>query len=59
MSGLYTNNDAVPFRYTPNIQTFVTPAGTEGLFAPGIMTVARALTDNDVYIYSICLFTIS
>ena len=42
------SSDAVPFRYTPNLQHFVNPIGMEALFCPGIVAIARALTKPEV-----------
>ncbi|KAL5037675.1 transcription-associated protein 1 [Batrachochytrium dendrobatidis] len=41
---LFTNNEAVPFRFTPNIQHFLTPIGVEGVFVASLMAVGRSLT---------------
>ena len=43
----FTNGEAVPFRLTPNIQTFVTPIGIEGLLVTSVATIARALTESE------------
>ncbi|KAI8819858.1 uncharacterized protein EV422DRAFT_620718 [Fimicolochytrium jonesii] len=42
---LFTNSEPVPFRFTPNIQHFVTPIGVDGVFAPSIQAIGRALTE--------------
>jgi hypothetical protein len=42
------NKDTVPFRYTPNIQTFIGEVGLEGLFSCAIMAVARCLSEPEV-----------
>jgi transformation/transcription domain-associated protein len=42
------NKDSVPFRYTPNIQTFIGEVGLEGLFSCAIMAVARCLSEPEV-----------
>ncbi|KAF2754000.1 hypothetical protein EJ05DRAFT_457386 [Pseudovirgaria hyperparasitica] len=44
---LFHNPEPVPFRLTPNIQTFMGPLPTEGIFAPAIMTIARCLTEPE------------
>lgn len=41
------NGESVPFRFTPNIQNFVTPIGIEGLFTSSLMAVARCLTEPE------------
>jgi len=41
------NKDTVPFRYTPNIQTFIGDVGLEGLFSCAIMAVARCLSEPE------------
>ena len=47
-SALLTNSDPVPFRLTPNIQHFITPAGLEGLFSSALLSIARSLCDAEV-----------
>jgi transformation/transcription domain-associated protein len=42
------NKDTVPFRYTPNIQTFIGEVGLEGLFSCAIMAIARCLSEPEV-----------
>lgn len=42
------NNEAVPFRYTPNFQRFITPIGTEGLLTSSMLAIARCLTESEV-----------
>ncbi|ELU45462.1 Histone acetyltransferase SAGA, TRRAP/TRA1 component, PI-3 kinase superfamily TRA1 [Rhizoctonia solani AG-1 IA] len=41
------NAEAVPFRFTPNMQHFVTPIGIEGLMTSGMMAIARGLTEPE------------
>ncbi len=48
ISHIFSSNESVPFRFTPNIQHFVTPVGTEALLVPGIVAIARALTKPEV-----------
>lgn len=43
----FGNGEPVPFRLTPNIQTFVTPISIEGLLVTSVATIARALTENE------------
>jgi transformation/transcription domain-associated protein len=45
---VFASNDAVPFRFTPNMQRFIGPLFTEGVFTSGIMVIARCLTEPDV-----------
>ena len=42
------SSEAVPFRFTPNMQHFVTPNGMEGLMTSGIMAIGRCLTEPEV-----------
>ncbi|SGY18766.1 BQ5605_C014g07468 [Microbotryum silenes-dioicae] len=44
----FFNNEAVPFRFTPNFQRFITPIGTEGLLTSSMMAIARCLTESEV-----------
>ncbi|KAI9000171.1 phosphatidylinositol kinase, partial [Gaertneriomyces semiglobifer] len=44
---LFSNGEPIPFRFTPNIQTFLTPVGVDGVFAASLQGVARALTEPD------------
>ncbi|KAI8907173.1 hypothetical protein EDD86DRAFT_232632 [Gorgonomyces haynaldii] len=50
---LFTSNEAVPFRLTPNIQHFMTPVGIEGLFTACLMSIGRSLTEpvNEMHDY--------
>lgn len=41
------NNEPVPFRLTPNMQTLMGPLSLEGIFAPAVMTVARCLIEPE------------
>ncbi|PSN75346.1 hypothetical protein BS50DRAFT_671522 [Corynespora cassiicola Philippines] len=41
------NNEPVPFRLTPNLQTMLGPLNLEGIFAPAVMTVARCLIEPE------------
>ncbi|KAH3950531.1 hypothetical protein HBH53_074330 [Parastagonospora nodorum] len=41
------NSEPVPFRLTPNMQTMMGPLNMEGIFAPAVMTVARALIEPE------------
>jgi len=44
---LFGSNEPVPFRFTPNIQTFITPIGVEGVFTNIMMSIARSLTEPE------------
>jgi len=44
---LFSNPDPVSLRLTPNMQMLMGPLVTEGVFAPSIMVIARALTEPD------------
>ena len=45
---LFNNPEAVQFRLTPNMQMLLGPIVTEGIFAPSLMAIARALQhDSD------------
>lgn len=44
----FVNAEAVPFRFTPNFQRFITPVGTEGLLTSAMMAISRCLTETEV-----------
>ncbi|THH01673.1 hypothetical protein EW026_g1062 [Hermanssonia centrifuga] len=44
---LLASADAVPFRFTPNMQHVIGPVLTEGILAPSIMAIARCLTEPE------------
>ncbi|KAJ3171894.1 hypothetical protein HDU87_008212 [Geranomyces variabilis] len=44
-TSLFANSEPVPFRFTPNIQHFLTPIGVEGVFATSLQAIGRALTE--------------
>ena len=44
----FHNNEPVPFRLTPNLQTFITPIGIEGVLVSALMSIARCLTESEV-----------
>ena len=48
MAPVLTTTDAVPFRFTPNIQDFIGPIMTDGIVTAGIVAIARSLTDPEV-----------
>lgn len=50
---LFTNNEAVPFRLTPNFQHFITDVGMEGVFSTALMSIGRALVEpvNEIHDY--------
>ena len=39
--------EQVPFRLTPNMQSFMTASGLEGIFATSLMSIARSLTEPE------------
>ncbi|KAI7824749.1 FAT domain-containing protein, partial [Gamsiella multidivaricata] len=43
----FSNSEPVPFRFTPNIQHFITPTGVEGVFTSSLMSIARCLTEPE------------
>ncbi|KAK4147258.1 uncharacterized protein C8A04DRAFT_9288 [Dichotomopilus funicola] len=43
----FHNQEPVPFRLTPNLQTLMGPLATEGIFASAIMAIARCLTEPE------------
>ncbi|KAF8138723.1 FAT domain-containing protein [Boletus edulis] len=54
---VFASNDAVPFRFTPNMQKFLGPIFTEGVLTSGIMVIARCLTEPDFGLeQQLCLF---
>ncbi|KAI7885947.1 uncharacterized protein EV154DRAFT_427566 [Mucor mucedo] len=54
---LFGNGEAIPFRFTPNIQEFITPIGIEGLFTSCLMATARCLTEPEFELDQyLCLF---
>lgn len=40
--------ETTPFRLTPNIQDFITPAGTEGLLTASMVAIGRGLCEPEV-----------
>ncbi|KAJ3722891.1 FAT domain-containing protein [Lentinula raphanica] len=44
---IFATSDIVPFRFTPAFQTFFGPIVTEGIFAPSLMAMGRALTETE------------
>ncbi|EON62943.1 hypothetical protein W97_02169 [Coniosporium apollinis CBS 100218] len=44
---LFHNQEQVPFRLTPNLQTLMGPLATEGIFAPAMQAIARCLTEPE------------
>ncbi|KXS11669.1 hypothetical protein M427DRAFT_158085 [Gonapodya prolifera JEL478] len=46
-NALLGSSEKVPFRLTPNIQTFMTPTGVEGVFTSSLMAIARSLTEPE------------
>ncbi|KAH8882770.1 hypothetical protein GQ53DRAFT_847315 [Thozetella sp. PMI_491] len=43
----FHNQEPVPFRLTPNLQTLMGPLATEGIFSSAIMAIARVLTEPE------------
>lgn len=43
----FNNPEPVPFRLTPNLQTFMGPIHTEGIYGCAIMAIARCLTEPE------------
>jgi len=55
---VFATNDAIPFRFTPNMQHFIGPIFTEGILASGIMAIARSLTEPEFELeQQLCLFS--
>ncbi|KAF8640045.1 hypothetical protein AX17_001287 [Amanita inopinata Kibby_2008] len=44
---IFATSDVVPFRFTPNMQTFLGPIFTEGILTSGIMAIARSLIEPE------------
>ena len=47
-SCLYTNQEAVPFRFTPNLQRYIGVTGIEGPFSSALMSLGMALSEPEV-----------
>lgn len=47
----FANQEAVPFRFTPNIQHFISPVGIEGVFTSSVLSIANSLTEVYEIIY--------
>ena len=45
---VFHNNEAIPFRFTPNIQVIMGPIAIEGIYSCAIMAIARCLTEPEV-----------
>lgn len=43
----FHNQEPVPFRLTPNLQTLMGPLATEGIYSCSVMAMARCLTEPD------------
>ena len=43
----FHNQEPVPFRLTPNLQTLMGPLATEGIYSASIMAIARVLTEPE------------
>ncbi|PFH52762.1 hypothetical protein AMATHDRAFT_1809 [Amanita thiersii Skay4041] len=44
---VFATSDVVPFRFTPNMQTFLGPIFTEGILTSSMMAIARSLTEPE------------
>lgn len=44
---VFQNSEAVPFRFTPTIQTLMGQIGVEGVFSCSLMAIARCLTEGE------------
>ncbi|EJF61235.1 atypical/PIKK/TRRAP protein kinase [Dichomitus squalens LYAD-421 SS1] len=56
-NALFTSQDAVPFRFTPNMQHLLGPIFTEGILAASIMSIGRCLTEPECELeHQLCLF---
>jgi len=44
---MFHNNEAVPFRLTPNLQMLLGPIALEGIFSASMLVIAKALTEPD------------
>ncbi|KAF6745749.1 hypothetical protein DFP72DRAFT_856056 [Ephemerocybe angulata] len=44
---VFASTDVVPFRFTPNMQHFVSSTFMEGIIAPSIMAIGQSLTDPE------------
>lgn len=45
---VFQNSEAVPFRFTPTIQTLMGQISVEGVFSCSLMAIARCLTEGEV-----------
>ncbi|KAL2262033.1 hypothetical protein VTK26DRAFT_2665 [Humicola hyalothermophila] len=53
----FHNQEPVPFRLTPNLQTLMGPLATEGIFACSVMAIARCLTEPELQLeHALTLF---
>ncbi|KAL2136937.1 hypothetical protein VTI74DRAFT_98 [Chaetomium olivicolor] len=53
----FHNQEPVPFRLTPNLQTLMGPLATEGIFACSVMVIARCLTEPELQLeHALTLF---
>jgi len=50
-STTFANQEAVPFRFTPNLQHFINPIGIEGAFTSAVLSIAKSLTEGDLQEY--------
>jgi len=43
----FQNSEPVPFRFTPNLQCFMTAIGAEGILTSALLAIARSLTESE------------
>ncbi|KAK4104754.1 hypothetical protein N658DRAFT_418642 [Parathielavia hyrcaniae] len=54
---IFHNQEPVPFRLTPNLQTLMGPLAAEGVFASAVMAIARCLTEPELQLeHALTLF---
>ncbi len=51
-NAIFGTPEAVPFRFTPNLQHLLGPILTEGILASGLMAIGRCLTEPEVWMVS-------
>lgn len=59
---VFASQDAVPFRFSPNMQHFVGRNFMDGILAPSIMAIGQSLTEPEVrstHFYSRCVLLIT
>ncbi|KAK4169055.1 hypothetical protein QBC43DRAFT_84730 [Cladorrhinum sp. PSN259] len=54
---IFYNQEPVPFRLTPNLQTLMGPLATEGIYTCSVMAIARCLTEPEFHLdHALTLF---